>query len=63
MSQTSVQEKKTIRYGSAKVLIGDRFDKLIDIGAGRSVSYKRNYVYNRYRKRQCRNYSYSTDRA
>ncbi|MCZ9899276.1 hypothetical protein OFP91_14645 [Brachyspira hyodysenteriae] len=40
MSQTSVQEKKTIRYGSAKVLIGDRFDKLIDIGAGRSVAIK-----------------------
>ena len=40
MSQTSVQEKKTIRYGSAKVLIGDRFDKLVDIGAGRNVSIK-----------------------
>ena len=40
MSQTSVQEKKTIRYGSAKVLIGDRFDKLVDIGAARSVAVK-----------------------
>ncbi|ADG72339.1 hypothetical protein [Brachyspira murdochii] len=40
MSQTSVQEKKTIRYGSAKVLIGDRFDKLINIGAARSVAVK-----------------------
>ncbi|MCZ9931976.1 hypothetical protein OFQ52_14500 [Brachyspira hyodysenteriae] len=33
-------KKKTIRYGSAKVLIGDRFDKLTDIGAGRNVSLK-----------------------
>ena len=40
MSQTQVQEKSTIRYGSAKVLIGDRFDKLTDIGAGRNVSLK-----------------------
>ncbi|CRF35365.1 hypothetical protein BRSU_2609 [Brachyspira suanatina] len=40
MSQTQVQEKSTIRYGSAKVLIGDRFDKLVDIGAGRNVSLK-----------------------
>ena len=40
MSQTQVQEKSTIRYGSAKVLIGDRFDKLVDIGAGRNVSIK-----------------------
>ncbi|WP_028329181.1 hypothetical protein [Brachyspira alvinipulli] len=40
MSQTSVQNKKTIRYGSSKVLIGDRFDKLVDIGAGRNVSIK-----------------------
>ena len=40
MSQTSVQNKKTIRYGSSKVLIGDRFDKLTDIGAARSVAIK-----------------------
>ena len=40
MSQTSIQNKQTIRYGSAKVLIGDRFDKLIDIGAARSVALK-----------------------
>lgn len=40
MSQTSIQNKQTIRYGSAKVLIGDRFDKLADIGAARSVSLK-----------------------
>ncbi|WP_245580630.1 hypothetical protein [Brachyspira alvinipulli] len=40
MSQTSVQNKKTIRYGSSKVLIGDRFDKLTDIGAARSVAMK-----------------------
>ena len=40
MSQSSVQNKKTIRYGSSKVLIGDRFDKLTDIGAARSVAIK-----------------------
>ena len=40
MTQTSVQNKKTIRYGSSKVLIGDRFDKLTDIGAARSVAIK-----------------------
>ena len=40
MSQTSVQNKKTVRYGSSKVLIGDRFDKLTDIGAARSVAIK-----------------------
>ena len=40
MSQTSVQNKQTIRYGSAQVLIGSRFDQLIDIGAARSVALK-----------------------
>lgn len=40
MSQTSVQNKKTIRYGSSKVLIGDRFDTVTDIGAARSVAIK-----------------------
>ena len=40
MSQTSVQNKRTIRYGSAKLLIGDRFDKLVDIGAARSIAIK-----------------------
>lgn len=40
MSQTSIQNKQTIRYGSAQVLIGERFDKLIDIGAARSVALK-----------------------
>lgn len=40
MSQTRVQNKRSIRYGSSKVLIGDRFDKLIDIGAGRSIALK-----------------------
>ena len=40
MSQTEVQDKSTIRYGSARVLIGDRFDILTDIGAGRNVSIK-----------------------
>ncbi|WP_141709554.1 hypothetical protein, partial [Brachyspira hampsonii] len=34
------KKKKTIRYGSAKVLIGDRFDKLINIGAGRNIAVK-----------------------
>ncbi|MEI0525094.1 hypothetical protein R4K54_04115 [Brachyspira murdochii] len=40
MSQTSVQKKRTVRYGSVKVLIGERFDKLTDIGAARSVAIK-----------------------
>lgn len=40
MSQTSIQNKQTIRYGSAQVLIGSRFDQLIDIGAARSVALK-----------------------
>lgn len=40
MSQTSIQNKRTVRYGSAKVLIGDRFDKLTDIGAARSIAIK-----------------------
>ena len=40
MSQTSVQKKRTVRYGSVKVLIGERFDKLTDIGAARSVAVK-----------------------
>ena len=40
MSQTSVQNRKTVRYGSATVLIGERFDKLVNIGAARSVSLK-----------------------
>lgn len=40
MTQTHVQNKKTIRTGSAQVLIGDRFDKLVDIGAGRNISLK-----------------------
>ena len=40
MSQTHVQNKRTIRTGSAKLLIGDRFDKLVDIGAARSIALK-----------------------
>lgn len=40
MSQTYVQNKRTIRTGSAKLLIGDRFDKLVDIGAARSIALK-----------------------
>ena len=40
MSQTNVQNRRTIRYGSAQVLIGDRFDKLTDVGAGRNIALK-----------------------
>lgn len=40
MSQTNVQNRRTIRYGSAKLFIGDRFDKLVDIGAARSIAMK-----------------------
>lgn len=40
MSQTNVQNRQTIRYGSAQVLIGDRFDKLTDVGAGRNIALK-----------------------
>lgn len=40
MSQTSIQNRQTIRYGSAQVLIGDRFDKLTDVGAGRNIALK-----------------------
>ncbi|MCZ9920406.1 hypothetical protein [Brachyspira hyodysenteriae] len=40
MTQTQVQTRRTVRYGSAKVLIGDRFDNLIDIGAARSIALK-----------------------
>lgn len=40
MSQTTVQKRETIRYGSAKVEIGERLDKLVDVGAARSVSVK-----------------------
>lgn len=40
MAQTSIQNKQTIRTGSAKILIGERFDKLTDIGAGRNISLK-----------------------
>ena len=40
MSQTNVQNRRTIRYGSAQVFIGDRFDKLTDVGAGRNIALK-----------------------
>ena len=46
MSQTSIQNKQTIRYGSAKVLIGDRFDKL-RYRSGKKRSIKRNGNYSR----------------
>ena len=40
MPQTKVRSRNTIRTGSAKVEIGERLDKLIDIGACRSISVK-----------------------
>ena len=36
MSQTSIQEAAAIRKGSVRVLVGDDFDSLVDIGALRN---------------------------
>lgn len=40
MAQTKITSRGTIRTGSAKIEIGDRLDKLVDIGACRSISVK-----------------------
>ena len=40
MPQTKIKSRKTIRTGSAKIEIGDRLDKMVDIGACRSISVK-----------------------
>ena len=40
MAQTKIKSRGTIRTGSAKIEIGDRLDKLVDIGACRGISVK-----------------------